>query len=286
MRQPVTPEQRAITAVERVAHSVVERGRRCPAIEGSQPFVRGRWWGWERGAQVQASGRKVRGPSRHVNVECILGTVVIGEPKGLNQARQDVKQGDPVIALHVQGVERTGASADSYRRRTCVVPAVSVFAGGAPTRPSRARGTPGRKVARASAGRTPRTPPSGDSQDRTACPALAAFTHDLMCASARRPPSTPPGPASPRSEPGSAPCRPYRPRGTVPTLHLPGNRPGRDAWLQLFATLRAHPAADAPSGPPRSQRPHLACVHVGRFAHGMSRLRLVGGAVPGSSTTG
>lgn len=111
--------------------------------------------GWGRGAQVQASGRKVHGPSRHVNVECIHGTVVIGEPKGLNQARQDVKQGEPVIALYVQGVERTGASGDSYRRRSCVVPAAPVFAVGAPTRPSRARGDLGWKVARASARKVP-----------------------------------------------------------------------------------------------------------------------------------
>lgn len=197
-------------------------------------------WAWRAGAGI---GRKARGLSRHVNIECSLGTVVIGEPKGLNQARQDVKQGDPVIALHVQGVERTVATAASYRRRTGVVSVAPVVAVGAPDLAIAGALDSGGKPLRASAGRARAYLPSRDFQAKAACLALAAFTHNFMHACPHWPPSFPPGPPQPRSEPGSSPCRPYRPRGTALALHPPEGRPGRDAWLQVFATLRAPPCS-------------------------------------------
>ncbi len=235
--------------------------------------------GWERGAQVQASGREVRGPSRHVNVECIHGTVVIGEPKGLNQARQDVKQGDPVIALYVQGVERTGASADSCRRRTCVVPAAPVFAVGAPTRPSRARGDLGWKVAHAPARKVPartfrpetfRPKPSARPWSRSPTTSCAPRL------TGRRPPRR--GRQRHDPEPGrragatarGARCRRCTfPGPLAPTLRHPA-RP--------TPQLTPHPARPDPSG--RIWRPR-------RPVHPWTpRLRPVSGAVPGSSSTG
>lgn len=47
-----------------------------------------------------------------VNVECIHGAVVIGEPKGLNQDRQEMKHGWRRIDLYSQGVERSNPPRD------------------------------------------------------------------------------------------------------------------------------------------------------------------------------
>jgi hypothetical protein len=69
---------RASNAVVSVERSAVERARECLAIRGITALHR-----WLVGGSHGFTS---------MNVERIHGALVIGEPKGLNQTRQDVKQ--------------------------------------------------------------------------------------------------------------------------------------------------------------------------------------------------
>lgn len=212
---------------------------------------------WRAGAGI---GRKVRGPSRHVNVGCIHGTVVIGEPKGLNQTRQDMKQGDPVIALNMQGVERTGASRRHVvdgrvwcRRRPC--------AGSERGPGSRGPRNLWREVARASARRVPARTlrPETFRPKPPARPWPRSLTTSCTPRlTGRRPPFR----GRRRHDPHPARHRAGRAARGMRSWHCtlletdPGGTPGSNS----SPPCAPHAAADTPSGPLRSQRPYLASV--------------------------